>query len=127
MAPPKGTTNNPSGRPRKNTALAEILDRALSKTIEVKDGKLSGKRIMASLVVEGITTGRVTFPGENQASVISVKDWIELVKWGYQYLDPPVNKIAPTTPDGENPYMNAEASELLELARKIANAKHTDQ
>lgn len=41
-------------------------------------------------------------------------------------MDKPV-KIAPTDPSGANPYMNADASELLELARKIANAKHTDK
>jgi hypothetical protein len=40
-------------------------------------------------------------------------------------LDAP-QKIAPTTPDGENPYMSMEAGELLEIARKIANGSNTD-
>jgi hypothetical protein len=41
-------------------------------------------------------------------------------------IDAPT-KIAPTTPDGENPYMYAEGSELISLARRIANAEDTQE
>ncbi len=42
-------------------------------------------------------------------------------KWLSEYLvGVPVQRIAPTTPDGENPYMEISADELIELARKIA-------
>ena len=34
----------------------------------------------------------------------------------------PVQKIAATDPSGENPYMEIEAKELIELARKVADA-----
>lgn len=34
-----------------------------------------------------------------------------------------VSKVAPVTPDGENPYMGAEAAELLALARKLATTQ----
>jgi hypothetical protein len=37
----------------------------------------------------------------------------------------PVQKIAPTTPDGENEYMGAPAAELLDLVRKIASVSDT--
>lgn len=41
----------------------------------------------------------------------------------FDYLmGPPLQKIAPTTPDGENPYMNISAEQLIELARRIAHA-----
>ena len=42
-------------------------------------------------------------------------------KWLSEYLvGVPVQRIAPTTPDGENPYMDISTDELVELARKIA-------
>lgn len=75
-------------------------------------------------------------------SAVTFKDWEEIVKkavaqakrgdstarkWLGDYLvGVPVQKIAPTTPDGENPYMSVEPAELVELARKIANAGGTE-
>lgn len=100
MAFKKGESGNPSGRPPKSRALSDMLEKTLAKTIPTKDGKVSGKRVLASLVVEGITTGRVTFPGEEQPSTISVKDWIEFVKWAYQYLEPPITRQELSGPDG---------------------------
>ena len=44
-------------------------------------------------------------------------------KWLSEYLvGVPVQRIAPTTPDGENPYMDISTDELVELARKIAES-----
>lgn len=37
-----------------------------------------------------------------------------------------IQKVAPTTPDGENPYMAADSQELIDLARKIANASRSE-
>jgi hypothetical protein len=125
MAPPKGSTNNPHGRPAKSRALTDLLVKALDKTIEVEGKKVAGKRVLARLVSEVLVTGRLKFPGDVEASIISVKDWLEFTKWAYGYLEPPVQKTAPTTPDGENPYMGAEAGDLIEIARKIANANNT--
>ncbi len=34
----------------------------------------------------------------------------------------PVQKIAPTTPDGENPYMALPTEELIAIAKKIADS-----
>jgi len=61
--------------------------------VPVDGGRVAGRRLLARLVVEGITTGKVTFPGEDKSSVLGVKDWIEFVKWAYQYLEPPTTKI----------------------------------
>jgi hypothetical protein len=66
-----------------------LLDTALSKTIEVNGKRVSGKRVLASLVVEAITTGKVTFPGEDSPSTIGVKDWLEFTKWFYTHIDGP--------------------------------------
>jgi len=118
----QGQSGNPAGRPPKSRALADMLDTALSKSIETKDGKITGKRLIARLVVEGITTGKVKFPDEEKPSTLSVKDWIEFLKWAYQYLDPPTQKVAPVTPDGENPYMVMDSGDLIAIAKKIADA-----
>ena len=87
MAFKKGESGNPSGRPPKSKAMTDILGTALSKTIETKDGKIGGKRLLASLVTEAVTTGKVTFPGDELPSVIGVKDWTEFVKWIYERID----------------------------------------
>ncbi len=87
MAFKKGESGNLSGRPPKSKAMTDILQTALSKTVDTKDGKVSGKRLLASLVVEGVTTGKITFPGDELPSVIGVKDWTEFVKWIYERID----------------------------------------
>ncbi len=115
-----GQSGNPSGRPPKSRALAEMLDKTLSKSVDTKQGKINGKRLLSRLVIEGITTGKVTFPDEEKPSVLGIKDWIEFVKWSFQYLDPPITKVAPVTPDGENPYMAMDREELIAIAKQIA-------
>lgn len=92
MAGTKGRTNNPNGRPPKSRALTTLLERALSKTVEVNGKRVSGKRLLAFHVAEVLTTGRLTFPGDTEASVVSVKDWLEFTRWAYQYLEPPVQR-----------------------------------
>jgi hypothetical protein len=42
---------------------------------------------LASLVTEAVTTGKVTFPGDELPSTIGVKDWTEFVKWIYERID----------------------------------------
>jgi len=93
MAPAKGTTNNPNGRPPKSKALTDLLVKRLNKTVEVSGKKIAGKRVVASLVSQVLTTGRLTFPGDTGQSVVSIKDWMEFVKWAYQYLEPPTNSL----------------------------------
>jgi hypothetical protein len=93
MAFKKGESGNPSGRPPKSRALSDLLDKTLNKPVVTPDGRVSGKRVLARHVVEVITTGKITFPGDESASVVGIKDWMEFVKWAYQYLEPPTNNI----------------------------------
>ncbi len=97
-----GQSGNPSGRPPKSKALKDLLETTLTATIDTGEAKVSGKKLLARLVVQGITTGKVQFPGDEVAATIGVKDWIEFVKWAYQYIDPAVTKqdIDLRTPDG---------------------------
>ena len=101
MAPPKGSKNNPNGRPPKSRALTDLLVKELSHTIDVDGVKVSGKKIVASLVVRAITTGRLKFPKDTADSVISVKDWIEFVKWLHVHVDGSVKTELDVTTGGE--------------------------
>ncbi len=44
---PAGVTNNPKGRPPKNRALTEILEKAGAASLEINGSKVSGKRLLA--------------------------------------------------------------------------------
>jgi len=88
MAGVKGRTNNPNGRPKKDRALTDLLVKELSHGVELPDGsKVSGKKLVAQNVVNAITTGKVKFPKDAEESVISIKDWIDFVKWAYVHID----------------------------------------
>lgn len=95
-----GRTNNPNGRPPKSKALTTMLDRALSRTLDLNGKRTSGKRVLAKLVADVLTTGRLTFPGDTESSVISIKDWLEFVKWFYNYAEPPVTRQELTGAEG---------------------------
>jgi hypothetical protein len=75
-----------------------MLKVALGHTHEYEGKKVSGKRILSDLVSKALITGRLQFPDDEQVSIISVKDWIELAKWAYERIDG-----KPTQPlSGEN-------------------------
>jgi hypothetical protein len=58
--------------------------------------------LLARLVVEAVTTGAVHFPADQEASVLGVKDWVEFLKWAYNYLEPAPTKMQHSQdPDGE--------------------------
>jgi len=80
--------------------MSDLMNRALSKTIDTPDGRISKKRLLANLVAEAITTARVQFPGDKNSSFLSAKDWAEFVKWAYQYLDPPITRRELSGPNG---------------------------
>jgi hypothetical protein len=87
---------------------------------------VAGKRVLARLVVEGITTGKVTFPGEETPSTIGVKDWIEFVKWAYQYLEPPVTRNEITGADGGPVEVKTiDNAVLSKLLPELANGDET--
>lgn len=98
----KGTVPNPKGRPPKER---EIRYRAILLTsVSFTDWQ------------------KIVEKARDQA----LKGDAVARKWLADYfIGPPVQKVAPTDPTGENPYMGAEASDLIELARKIANSGTT--
>jgi hypothetical protein len=88
MAPKKGTTNNPKGRPPKGRALTEILERAGAKTLTVGGKKVSGKQLAARMAWELVTTGKTAFPDGREIKA-DFREWFEAVKWIYAQIDGP--------------------------------------
>jgi hypothetical protein len=61
--------------------------------VEIDGTRISGRRLMARQVWEGITTGTVSFPDGKKLS-LSPQDWKDFVKWAYGHIDgPPVSAI----------------------------------
>jgi hypothetical protein len=100
MAAPRGNCNNPNGRPPKSRSLTEALNRAMKKSVIVDGKRVGGKLVVANLVAHALKTGRLHFPEDTEESVLSVKDWIEFVKWAYQYLEPPIQPHEITGAEG---------------------------
>lgn len=101
MAPPKGKSNNPKGRPPKGRALTEILERAGSKTVEVDGKKVSGKHLAARMAWELVTTGLTRFPDGRELKA-DFREWFEAVKWIYSQIDgPPKQELEHSGPGGE--------------------------
>jgi hypothetical protein len=97
-----GQSGNPNGRPKKSRALTEILEKAGNATIEDADGKRrGGKRIVARLVWEGISTGEVSFPGGKRLK-LSPADWFDLLKWVYAQVDGPPKHLVDVTTNDES-------------------------
>ena len=99
----KGQSGNPSGRPKKDRALTSILERALSHTLlDNADGGVikSRKRIMARLVSEAATEGRVMFP-DGTGMQLAPQDWMNFIKWIYAHVDGPPRAELDVTSKGE--------------------------
>lgn len=129
----QGRSGNPSGRPPKSKAMTDILEMALAKTVETKNGKINGKRLLASLVTKAVTTGKITFPGDETPSVIGVKDWTEFVKWIYERIDgKPVQPLSREESAGANDEIlltlpaDVIAPSFINAYRDIINKRHTE-
>ena len=96
----KGNSGNPRGRPKKDRALTDILARAGSATVDVDGTHVSGRRIMARMVWQGILTGEVEFP-DGKKMRLAPQDWKDFVKWLYGHIDGPPKAELDITSDGK--------------------------
>ena len=97
----KGQSGNPNGRPPKNRALTDLLEKAGNVVIDTADGKRSArKRIAAGIAWELITEGKTKLPN-GETLKLSPQDWIGLYKWIYQHIDGPPKAGLDITSDGE--------------------------
>lgn len=96
-----GKTGNPKGRPRKERALSERLRAAGSKTVEIDGKRVSGSIVTAQLAWEGLTAGKVRFPGDTEDTVLTFAEWLTLAKFVYgQTEGPPPAAVEHSGPDG---------------------------
>lgn len=101
MAWQKGQSGNPKGRPPKNRALTAILEKAGAARVTRPGGKkVARKQLLASLLWEAATTGKVTFdmPPESTPDtseptpgvmLLPAKEWLGVVKFLYEHIDGP--------------------------------------
>jgi hypothetical protein len=86
MATPKGVSGNPKGRPPKNRALTDILEKAGASSLDINGNKVSGKRLLASLLWEAATTGKITFEPD-VVLVCDIDQWMGIAKFIYTQVD----------------------------------------
>jgi hypothetical protein len=97
----KGQTGNPRGAPKKPRRLTATLERAVSRSVVLADGrKISGKEYAASLAIQGIKTGEVVL-ANGQRITLSPEDVLMLWKFVYGQIDgPPPSKTEITGAEG---------------------------
>lgn len=97
-----GQSGNPNGRPLKNRALTEILERAGNITIPVQGTtkKSARKRLVAESIWELVSTGKATLPDGSTLS-LEPGDWLGLVKWIYAHIDGPPKSEMDLTSGGD--------------------------
>ena len=95
----KGQSGNPRGRPPKARTLTEFLKKEGSKTVEIDGVRVSGKRLLARRVWEGLNTGKITF--QDGTMKLSPQDWQALMKWLYNHVDGPPRLDVDVTSGGE--------------------------
>ena len=83
-----GQSGNPKGRPSKERALTSILEVELGKPITTADGvKVARKRLIAQLMAQIATEGRVTLPNGRELVVNDLKELADILKWIYRHID----------------------------------------
>ena len=86
MAWKSGESGNPKGRPPKSRALTAILETAGKKSTQAGDNKVARQRLLAQLIWEMATEGKVTFP-DGRVMVAELQDWMATIRWLYGHVD----------------------------------------
>ena len=87
-----GQSGNPKGRPPKQRALTDLLEKAGNRTYEVDGKKIAGKRVLSQVLWDLIVYGRAELPGEDKKIILrvsSAKEWLDVAKQIYNQVDGP--------------------------------------
>lgn len=88
-----GQSGNPNGRPPKERTYADLINKALAH--KASNG-IQRKKILSELIAQAATEGRVTFPGEEKPSVLSMSEWRQFTKDLLSHLEPPPMQVDTT-------------------------------
>lgn len=88
----KGQSGNPTGRPVKNRAWTEILEKSGSKTVEVDGKRVARKRLIADMVMQAASTGEVKFPDGIILRCTDFKEWTDFILKIYTHIDGPAKQ-----------------------------------
>lgn len=114
----KGQSGNPRGRPPKKRQLTAELERSLKQSVVLTDGKkITGKRYVASLVKQAITSGRVVL-ANGMAIDLSPDDVLGLMKWAFSQVDGPPPQKTEITGESGGPL------HFVEVVRTLDNEQH---
>jgi hypothetical protein len=100
----KGQSGNPAGRPPKERTLTRLVERALSRTMEGKDGRrISRKRRMAEILAQAVSEGTITIPTEQGEITVPLApdQYITLTMRLLNHIDGPAPAEANVHHDGE--------------------------
>jgi len=96
----KGQSGNPAGRPPKDRALTDLLEKAGKRTIEVDGRKVAKSRFLADAIWEAITEKKITLPN-NTVMDVGPNDWWAAVQFVYKHIDGPPRQSVDLTTGGE--------------------------
>lgn len=95
-----GESGNLKGRPPNGRALAGLLQAALQEKYFYQGHLLERGAIMAALLAEGVSTGRITFPTDNEGQTrfytLTPDQWLSMVVRVLGHVD------GPPLPDSTN-------------------------
>jgi hypothetical protein len=84
-----GQSGNPEGRPAQTTALAEVLrDIGAEKAQMNAPESLTYRETIGFMLWDAVRDGVLRF-GDGRLSKLSNKEWLDIVKWVQQQIDPP--------------------------------------
>lgn len=95
----KGVSGNPAGRPKKDRALTDILEKAGKRSVEIEGQKVAKNRFLAAAVWQAVTEKQVTLP-TGEIIELRTDEWWEAVKFIYRHIDGPPRAGLDVTTNG---------------------------
>jgi hypothetical protein len=95
-----GQSGNPAGRPKKKRALTQALESSLNKIVVLPDGtRINGKRYLADLAHQAITTGKITLANGNEL-ILRPEEMLMFWKFYFSQVDGPPPQTHELTGEG---------------------------